>query len=130
MADPLIQAILSSDTKTIETRIKNGAKLNKRSSAGFSPLHIAAVASSVDVLELLLASGADPNFPDGTFGRTAVHWAVCSLRIDSLAVLLHYNGRLDVVDKDKQTPMDILKKWELRHPSGAKYSAELWRYEC
>ena len=53
------------------------------SDSGYTPVHLAAQSSNVDMLRLLVHGRADVDVPDGKSGRTALHHAV---ELDDLPV--------------------------------------------
>lgn len=57
---PLMQAIeFNNSLKMVETLLQHGAKINTKDFVGNTALHLAAIENRKDVIELLLASGAD-----------------------------------------------------------------------
>ncbi|ETM03608.1 hypothetical protein F442_00214 [Phytophthora nicotianae P10297] len=73
--------------------------LNRR-----TPLHWAAVSGALEVVDLLVEAGADPNFQDAR-GRTPLHWAARLNRTDVLRSLLDAGADPKLVDLDYMTPL-------------------------
>ena len=71
---------------------------------GFRPLHLAARWGDVEILRLLLASGADTTLTDMR-GRTAVHWAAFRSQLSCLRELQRASADMDRPDKDGLTPL-------------------------
>jgi ankyrin repeat protein len=73
--------------------------LNRR-----TPLHWAAVSGALEVVELLVEAGADPNFQDAS-GRSPLHWAARLNRTDVVRALLEAGADPKMVDLDFMTPL-------------------------
>ncbi|KAG7396603.1 Ankyrin repeat and EF-hand domain-containing protein 1 [Phytophthora boehmeriae] len=73
--------------------------LNRR-----TPLHWAAVSGAVEVVDLLVEAGADPNFQD-TRGRSPLHWAARLNRLEVVQSLLKAGGDPNLVDLEYMTPL-------------------------
>jgi ankyrin repeat protein len=73
--------------------------LNRR-----TPLHWAAVSGALEVVELLVEAGADPNFQDAS-GRSPLHWAARLNRTDVVRALLQAGADPKMVDLDFMTPL-------------------------
>src|SRR5262245_31859276 len=66
-------AVMSREPGVLEWVLAAGVEVNP-AGASVSPLHTAVAIGSEAMTGLLLAAGADPDFPDA-FGRTAADWA-------------------------------------------------------
>jgi ankyrin repeat protein len=67
----LMAAVKADNTEEAKKLIKKGADANSRTSpSGWSALHYAARNGNVEVVQLLLSSGADPNFSGTMEGQT------------------------------------------------------------
>ncbi|CAI5727446.1 unnamed protein product [Peronospora destructor] len=73
--------------------------LNRR-----TPLHWAAVGGALEVVNLLLEAGADPNFQDAR-GRSPLHWAARLNKTDVVRSLLEGGADPKMVDIDFMTPL-------------------------
>lgn len=60
---------------------------NKRDDGGATPLHHAAWAGDLPLIERLLAGGADPSALDGRFGTTPQQWAEHAYQTEAAALL-------------------------------------------
>ncbi|KAE8996754.1 hypothetical protein PR003_g19669 [Phytophthora rubi] len=73
--------------------------LNRR-----TPLHWAAVSGALEVVDLLLEAGADPNFQDAQ-GRSPLHWAARLNKADVARSLIQAGADPRLVDLDFMTPL-------------------------
>ena len=71
------------------------------------PLIVAAEKGAADVIELLVAAGADPKveMPDGT---TIIHAAIASDRLNAVAAALRARPEVNVQDKNGNTPLHAI----------------------
>ena len=113
-AQNLFRAISATDTQTIVRLVRENHKLLRaQGNGGMCPLSIAASDGNLSSVETLLASGADPNAPDGNGeGSTPMHWAVCANRKDILLVLLHHGGNCNAKD---YLGMNLLSRAKVCH---------------
>lgn len=75
ITEMLFEALVRDDLKAIQSAITSGADVKSTTSAGHSPLHIAAMkCSNSEVFRLLAQCGASINGCDSV-GRTPLHWA-------------------------------------------------------
>ncbi|MFZ8841947.1 MAG: ankyrin repeat domain-containing protein, partial [Pyrobaculum sp.] len=75
-----------------------------------TPLHLAALRGSVEEVERLLNSGADPNVRD-VFGRTPLHYASARNHKAAAELLLKHGADPNARDEDGETPLDLAAKW-------------------
>ena len=93
-----------------EALLEAGAEVDEDLAAAFrlTPLHLAALRGSVEEVERLLNSGADPNVRD-VFGRTPLHYAAARNHKTAAELLLKHGA--DPNAKDGETPLDLAAKW-------------------
>jgi ankyrin repeat protein len=97
----LLWACENGQTEAAKTLIEGGAVVNY--SGGCPPLQKAAFMGYLDICELLLSHGADPNFKDPS-GETILLWASEIGRSDVVKVFL--NGGADIeYDNNSLTPL-------------------------
>ena len=53
--------VKAKDLDAVEATIANGAKLNELDRSGQSPLHLAVLTANINMVEILLKAGANPN---------------------------------------------------------------------
>src|SRR3990167_7920830 len=75
---------------------------------GMTPLLWAAHNGDFDAVSLLLQRGADINFAN-IFGVTPLMWAVLSRNTRVAQLLLDNHAKLDIIDKQRRTALDIAK---------------------
>jgi ankyrin repeat protein len=106
-------------TRMVTPLVAHGADVNKTDEAGVTPLHLAAAVGLREVVELLLAKGADANAKTsqdlwrGYFGMTSsvragatpLHAAAASGDPNTVKVLLAHGAQLDARDESGDTPL-------------------------
>ena len=75
------------------------------------PLHIAAQNGYLEIVELLLEHGANPNVQDND-GRTPLHYAVENCHVDVARVLLDHGADPTIRDNEGMTPLDYSSNCE------------------
>ncbi len=73
---------------------------------GKSPLHVAAEAGRVEIVDLLLARGADPNAREDGDNTYPMHWAAAGGRLDIVRRLADAGG--DVVGRGDDHALEII----------------------
>jgi hypothetical protein len=73
-----------------------------------TPVHLAAKANAVQMLELLLAAGADPDARD-RLGRTPLYLAALANRDASIRLLRRFGADLTLASNDGMTPLAIAR---------------------
>jgi ankyrin repeat protein len=97
----------SGNLEKVKALIKEnpGLASSKEDTWGKTPLHYAAMRGHKDVVELLLANGADVNAEDN-FGETPLHCAADGNK-DLVALLLSKGANVNATDRAGVTPLDI-----------------------
>lgn len=104
-AQPIEEAVRKGDCAAIQQLLGREPSLAKvRDSAGYTPLHWAAIDGRKDIVALLLANGAeiDAGTPQGA---TPLHLAAGSGRREAVEVLLKNGADLHRRDSNGRTPM-------------------------
>jgi len=103
---PLGLAAFFGNTATVEALVQAGANVNQQSREAMKvgALHSAAAARRPDIVEMLLAAGADPNLrAEG--GLTPLHSAGATGQIDVAEMLLKRGGDINAADDRGKTPL-------------------------
>jgi ankyrin repeat protein len=113
----LYQAVIRKDVTRVDALLKEGADPNEMCPCGVSPLEAAVFqAKDSHITELLLANGADPNKPTPkntkgfTNGWTPLFYAVGEKRADLVTLLLNHHSRVNVVDVQGKTPLQLARE--------------------
>ena len=76
--------------------------------SGLTPVHLATFQGNCQLLQYLVAHGADINEPDGKSGRTALHFAVEMNHFNLVQTLITTLGaNVDAVTFDLCTPLHL-----------------------
>jgi uncharacterized protein len=95
----LMTAVNHNDIHAVENLIKKGADVNELDANQDAPLVIAAFKGYTEIVESLLAAGADITAVDPGMKATALHAAAYAGRTEAAKVLIAYK-----IDIDKQGP--------------------------
>lgn len=95
----LMQAINANDRALVQKLIQQGVNVNELDANSDAPLVIAAYKGYTDIVEQLLAAGADVTAVDPGMQATALHAAAYAGRTEAARLLIAYN-----IDIDKQGP--------------------------
>jgi ankyrin repeat protein len=106
--DPLRRAIAFGDKQSVEKILKSNAALaNKQFRFGReTPLFYAVICRNPkEIIDLLVASGADVNARSGGFSLTPLQQAVWSGKIEAVRALLAHKPDVNAVNSDNQTAL-------------------------
>ena len=104
----MIKAAKKGDVAALKTLLANDPSLVKaRDTDGSTPLHCATWKGHVDVVALLLKSGADVNAVNENehWGTTPLHAAAHANQVAIAKLLLDYGANVKAKDKEGRTPM-------------------------
>src|SRR5215467_4115870 len=101
-SSPLFAAIERGSTKAVERLLKAGASANAIDADGVPALMTATLFANADMLELLLARGADPN-RTGPSGATALMWA--SPDIEKMRRLIDHGANVNARSEADRTAL-------------------------
>lgn len=91
-------ATMGDKTAVIRCLKEQKVSPNFRDQDGLTPLMRAVDRNEMQVVDILIAAGADLNAVDEE-GQTALHYAVCCDHSEMVALLLYHGARTDIVDK-------------------------------
>ena len=101
IGNSLQAAVFDGDIDLAINLLENGKfDLNKQDQQGRTLLHYTGSRGQIDMIELLLEKGADPNIKDKN-GNTPLHW--CG-HVDIVELLISYGARVD----ERLVPVVIL----------------------
>jgi ankyrin repeat protein len=94
--------------ETAQYLIKAGAAVNSasRNDLQATPLHSATAADNLEIVDLLLANGADPNTREQG-GFTPLHAAAQNGNLDIIRALIYGGADLDARGMDGKLPVDV-----------------------
>lgn len=84
------------------------ADVNQMSLFGDQPINVAATRGAIEEMEILLAHGANINFP-GEHGYTPLHNAVEQGKLDAVKWLLKNGANKTVCNNIGDSPLDLAK---------------------
>ena len=106
---PLWRAVRFSKLESVRLLLRAGADPNTRGQMDWTPLHCATFCSSSDqeeIVELLLAHGANPNVIEPRYGDAPHHYAVGVTSSSEVVKLLIARGAVvDITMHDGSTPL-------------------------
>jgi ankyrin repeat protein len=109
-----LQSSKSGVTSQVKKGIESGANVNAINSSGFTSLHHAVMNGNLQLIQLLISQGADPNVKDNK-GNTPLHTLSYTKLNDQVLnamahLLLTSGARVDKTNKMKQTPLHLAMK--------------------
>ena len=108
---PLVEAAHARDDTAAQALLaaKPAPDVNQRSSDGTTALHWAVYHNDVDLVDRLLAAGADPNIKND-YGSTVLSEAAVVGNVVVIKKLLKARANADAANADGQTPLMILAR--------------------
>ena len=89
----MLNAVRNGNIKNVEKQLTAGADVKAVLENGMTALHVAAIFGHIEIVELLIANGADVNATDNKFGATSLYGAAGAGQKD-IAELLISNGAI------------------------------------
>ena len=127
-AGPIHTAAKTGDLAGIQAELDKGVDVDEGDDSwpGMTPLHYAADEGHTEVVELLIANGADVNAKDDS-GWTPLHRAVSKVHNKIAKLLIEEGADVNTVNKDGLAPLDYAENetFGVLIDHGAKSGAEL-----
>jgi len=97
-SEALLNAVKKGDIEAAKQAITDGADLSGEGEYGMppiggAPLHLAVSQDRQEIIELLIAKGADVNVKSAFFNLTPLDWAVKLEKIETIKLLQKYGGK-------------------------------------
>ena len=104
----LIRYVQAGSLEAIRLLVGLGVDVNIPEEGGLcaTALHWAVCDNSLEIVQLLLSAGANPNAQD-SWGQTPLHWAAVGATCEILMALLKGGALPKLVDEDWKTPWHI-----------------------
>ena len=86
--------------------------MNAKDEDSWTPLHSAVAGGHKDVVELLIAKGADVNAKDEEYGAIPLHHAAQAGHKEIVELLIAAGADVNAKNKDGKTPLDWAVAWD------------------
>ncbi len=100
----LSKAVTDGNISAINALLASGANINAKNFEGWTPLHMAVMKNSRDIVELLISKGADVN-AKGSRGLTPLHGAAIKGQRDIAELLISKGANVNAKTTFGATPM-------------------------
>jgi ankyrin repeat protein len=98
------------DVQTVQAYLDRGTDVNLKDQAGATPLHYAAAAGRLQIVQLLLERGANPNVRTITTEQTPLHMAAMAGHAKVVQLLLNHKARATLSDAQGKTPLEYVEQ--------------------
>ena len=105
--DPVVEAAALGRTSRLRQLLASGSSANAHDRIGFTALVHAARNGHVPAIQVLVASGADPNLAAGRNGWTPLLHAIHTNQIESVTSLLALGADVDATGRSGITPVTM-----------------------
>jgi cytohesin len=100
-------ACLKGDPASAGILLEHGANPNLRNKTGSTPLHDAALSGNKEVIEMLLARGADVSAQDSESKSTPLHYAASFGRLEAVRTLVEHGADVSAKDSKGRTALQL-----------------------
>jgi cytohesin len=114
----------------VQAELDKGGDVNAKDGWEWTPLHQAAIGGYREIVELLIAKGADVNAKERYIGSTPLHFAAANRRNELVELLIAKGADVNTKNKNGDTPLDTTKAFQLDSPevkAARKETADLLR---
>lgn len=118
MIDELFVAIAKQDADAVKRFLLAGVDLNSENDDGDTPLREAARVGNVEILQLLLEHGADPNYETDAYFYTALMYASREGNTEAAKALVDAGAHVNAEDDFEESV--LLRAVEGNHPEMVK----------
>ena len=121
-AGQLHSAVQNDNFSAVQGLLDEGAAVDELDGSGKAPLHIAAERNNVQIIELLISGGADPDqIAEGFYGPSdaPIHFAIKRRSLDAIKALAKAGASLTLATTNSPAPLHLAIK------SGRTEAAEL-----
>ena len=112
----LIKAIESDNIRKVKELLnKDISNINSLNKNGISPLHIAVIHGNLEIINILLEKGANPNITSWKKKQTPLHYSYIFKNIKSNKIkniLLKYNANPNLEDINNKKPKEYSLKYK------------------
>ncbi|NLV17278.1 MAG: DivIVA domain-containing protein [Syntrophomonadaceae bacterium] len=104
-ASPLLAAVIANDIDQVKVLLNSGESTKTMTPQGESPLMIAAHKGNVELAEVLLRAGADPDLQTTDWGGTALMYGAFQGHLEIVELLAKNHADLDIKNKNGWTAL-------------------------
>ncbi len=102
---PLLDAVKAGDAGEVKALLVAGESSRELNRQGESPLMVAAYKNDLEIMELLLDGGADPNISEQQWGGTPLMYASYMGQLSTVEMLNDSGADLDIMSKEGWTAL-------------------------
>ena len=106
---PIHDAAERGDLAAVQIELNNGGNVNAKDMDNWTPLHIAVRFKHQELVELLIASGANVNAQGGWQKAAPLHWASSAGHMKIVELLIANGANVNAKAKNGGTPLDWAK---------------------
>jgi ankyrin repeat protein len=108
----LFYAVKNADVDEIKRLLETGIDINQKAIKDFTPLMIACLKDSYEIVKLLLIKGANPD-AQNIYGSTCLHYMVDTGKKQISELLISHGADVNITDKNGRTPLFYSKNIQM-----------------